>query len=142
MQLRALLDALYTVRRELQYRLTPLPAVFPALCEGQNAQVNAFFSDMGAQLCAAQTCTVGYACRHALRRTKGLQLSGRTRAALLQLFDALGKYDLDGNLQLLSVTAQQLEAELSQLQAAGRARCRTYAALGVCTGLAVAVILL
>lgn len=141
-QLRALIDALYTIRRELQYRLTPLPEVFAALSDGANVQIAALFASFSAQLRGAQTCTVGYAYRQALRKVRGLQISGQTHAALLVLFDSLGKYDLEGNLQLLSLTAEQLQAELRQTQAAAGARCKTYITLGVCTGLAAAVILL
>ena len=140
-QLRALIDALCAVRCELQTRMTPLPEAFAQL-PACDARVGAFFEALRSNLTAAQTCTVGYAYRQALRQTPGLQFSAPTRAALLVLFESLGKYDLDGNLQLLSMTAARLQTELAQLQTAGKARCKTYVTLGVCTGLAVAVILL
>ena len=54
----------------------------------------------------------------------------------------LGKYDLDGNLQALDLALGRLREEARQLQGSAAARCKTYVTLGVCTGLAVAVILI
>ena len=64
------------------------------------------------------------------------------RTALMSLFDTLGKYDLDGNLQALDLALGRLREEARQLQGSAAARCKTYVTLGVCTGLAVAVILI
>ena len=134
----AFIDAVLRIRHELQYRLTPLPDVFLALQESREAAVAAFFSGLAGSLSAADTCTVGYACRQALRRTDGLCIPTGVRTALMSLFDTLGKYNLDGNLQALG----RLREEARQLQGSAAARCKTYVTLGVCTGLAVAVILI
>ena len=99
----AFIDAVLRIRHELQYRLTPLPDVFLALQESREAAVAAFFSGLAGSLSAADTCTVGYACRQALRRTEGLCIPAGVRTALMSLFDTLGKYDLDGNLQALDL---------------------------------------
>lgn len=68
--------------------------------------------------------------------------SRRVRTTLMSLFDTLGKYDLDGNLQALDLALGRLREEARQLQGSAAARCKTYVTLGVCTGLAVAVILI
>lgn len=138
----AFIDAVLRIRHELQYRLTPLPDVFLALQESREAAVAAFFSGLACSLSAADTCTVGYACRQALRRTEGLCIPTGVRTALMSLFDTLGKYDLDGNLQALDLALRRLREEARQLQGSAAARCKMYVTLGVCTGLAVAVILI
>lgn len=138
----ALLDALLRLRHELQYRLTPLPEAFELLGESANAPIGAFFSRLSESLSGAQPCSVGYACRQALRNTPGMYLSAGTQRTILSLFDTLGTYDLDGNLQLLDLALARERDELRTLQAGAAARCRTYVTLGICTGLAVAVILL
>lgn len=138
----AFIDAVLRIRHELQYRLTPLPDVFLALQESREAAVAAFFSGLAGSLSVADTCTVGYACRQALRRTEGLCIPAGVRTALMSLFDTLGKYDLDGNLQALDLALGRLREEARQLQGSATARCKTYVTLGVCTGLAVAVILI
>ena len=138
----ALIAALLRIRHELQYRLTPLPEIFAALGGSRNREIAEFFSRLAALLSSAQTCTVGYACRQALRRTEGLCIPAGVRTALMSLFDTLGKYDLDGNLQALDLALGRLREEARQLQGSAAARCKTYVTLGVCTGLAVAVILI
>ena len=138
----ALIDALLRIRHELQYRLTPLPDIFAALGSGRNRESADFFSRFAAGLSSARTCTVGYACRQALAQTRGLCLSGATRGTLLSLFDSLGKYDLEGSVQALDLALSRLREEAKTLQSGAAARCRTYLTLGICTGLAVAVILI
>ena len=93
----ALIDALLRIRHELQYRLTPLPETFAALSGSRNREIAEFFSRFAALLSSAQTYTVGYACRQALTRTRGLSLSAAARGTLLSLFDSLGRYDLEGS---------------------------------------------
>ena len=138
----ALIDALLRIRHELQYRLTPLPDVFLALQESREAAVAAFFSGLAGSLSAADTCTVGYACRQALAQTRGLSLSSAARGTILSLFDSLGRYDLEGSVQALDLALSRLREEVKALQNSAAARCRTYLTLGVCTGLAAAVILI
>ena len=136
----ALIDALLRIRHELQYRLTPLPEIFAALGGSRNREIAEFFSRLAALLSSAQTCTVGYACRQALAR--GLSLSSAARGTILSLFDSLGRYDLEGSVQALDLALSRLREEVKALQNSAAARCRTYLTLGVCTGLAAAVILI
>ena len=138
----ALIDALLRIRHELQYRLTPLPDVFAALGSCRNRELADFFSRLAAMLSSAQICTLGYACRQSLVQTRGLCLSGAARETLLSLFELLGRYDLDGSIQALDLALSRLREEARALQSGAAARCRTYLTLGVCTGLAAAVILI
>lgn len=138
----ALIDALLRIRHELQYRLTPLPEIFAALGGSRNREIAEFFSRLAALLSSAQTCTVGYACRQALAQTRGLSLSSAARGTILNLFDSLGRYDLEGSVQALDLALSRLREEVKALQNSAAARCRTYLTLGVCTGLAAAVILI
>ena len=138
----ALIDALLRIRHELQYRLTPLPEIFAALGGSRNREIAEFFSRLAALLSSAQTCTVGYACRQALAQTRGLSLSSAARGTILSLFDSLGRYDLEGSVQALDLALSRLREEAKALQNSAAARCRTYLTLGVCTGLAAAVILI
>ena len=141
-QLNALLAALETIKGEIEYRLTPLPEIFAALGGSRNREIAEFFSRLAALLSSAQTCTVGYACRQALAQTRGLSLSSAARGTILSLFDSLGRYDLEGSVQALDLALSRLREEVKALQNSAAARCRTYLTLGVCTGLAAAVILI
>ena len=108
----------------------------------RNREIAEFFSRLAALLSSAQTCTVGYACRQALAQTRGLSLSSAARGTILSLFDSLGRYDLEGSVQALDLALSRLREEVKALQNSAAARCRTYLTLGVCTGLAAAVILI
>ena len=138
----ALIDALLRIRHELQYRLTPLPDIFAMLSDSRSSEIGAFFSCFASELSNARTCTIGYACRRALSLTHGLCITRSARGTLMSLFESLGKYDLEGNIQVLDLALSRLREEARSLQAGAAARCRTYVTLGVCTGLAVAVILI
>ena len=135
-----------TVRRQQAQTLalieTPLPEIFAALGGSRNREIAEFFSRLAALLSSAQTCTVGYACRQALAQTRGLSLSSAARGTILSLFDSLGRYDLEGSVQALDLALSRLREEAKALQNSAAARCRTYLTLGVCTGLAAAVILI
>ena len=116
--------------------------IFAALGGSRNREIAEFFSRLAALLSSAQTCTVGYACRQALAQTQGLSLSSAARGTILSLFDSLGRYDLEGSVQALDLALSRLREEAKALQNSAAARCRTYLTLGVCTGLAAAVILI
>lgn len=138
----ALIDAVLRIRHELQCRLTPLPEIFCALQAGRETAISAFFTELSQTLAAGSGCTVSYACRRALTKTQGLCLPAAVRQTLLSLFDTLGLYDLEGNLQVLDLALTRLREQAAALRAEAPGRCRSFVTLGVCTGLAVAVVLL
>lgn len=137
-----LIDAVLRLRHELQCNLTPLPEAFALLAQGENREIAALFGSIAARVQCAEGCAVGFACRRALAKTSGLCLPQSAQQALVSLFDTLGRYDLEGNLQALDLALSRLREQARTLRDSVRARCRTYLTLGVCTGLAVAVVLL
>ena len=60
--------------------------------------------------------------------------------AVLELCSALGRYDLDGENRMLDLTAKRLQAALARCEAEKRPRAKCYAALGLCTGLALLIL--
>lgn len=87
----AFIDAVLRIRHELQYRLTPLPDVVPGSAGEPGSGSRGLFLRAGGSLSAADTCTVGYACRQALLADGGTLHPGRVRTALMSLFDTLGQ---------------------------------------------------
>ena len=63
-----------------------------------------------------------------------------TFLAVLELCSALGRYDLDGENRMLDLTASRLQAALARCEAEKRPRAKCYAALGLCTGLALLIL--
>ena len=101
---------------------------------------------IGLSLILAASGAVGAGLAGTVRRqqaqTRGLSLSSAARGTILSLFDSLGRYDLEGSVQALDLALSRLREEVKALQNSAAARCRTYLTLGVCTGLAAAVILI
>ena len=64
------------------------------------------------------------------------------RQTLLTLGASLGEFDLDGQSRALELALARLSSQLRRLEEGSSARRRSYATIGVCAGLAVAVILL
>ena len=138
----ALIDALLRIRHELQYRLTPLPELFAALGEGTEPVTAAFFRGCAAMMEADRALPPQLVLGRAMEQTTSLQWSARTRETVRNLAFSLGKFDLGGQVRAIELALERLRAELAEVQAGSRARCRSYETIGICAGLALAVILL
>ncbi len=126
-QLTALIEALTYLKSEMLYRRTPLPQALAKAAE---------------KLEESCMLSVHAAFRAALGMADGLVLSAQTRQALLSLSLSLGQLDLDGQERALELASERLSAQLRLLEQGRSARCRSYATIGICAGMALAVILL
>lgn len=137
-QLRAFLHMLEILKCELEYTLFPLPK----LC-----RVTAQRSD---RLCADFLKT--YAARldeGASRRTAAHKAYADSKSvlppdaaeAILELFGTLGRYDIIGEENLLDLTRARLKTALERGESEKRPMAKGYAILGVCTGVAIAILL-
>ena len=141
-QLNALLAALEAMKGEIEYRLTPLPELFAALGEGTEPVTAAFFRGCAAMMEADRALPPQLVLGRAMEQTTSLQWSARTRETVRNLAFSLGKFDLGGQVRAIELAQERLRAELAEVQAGSRARCRSYETIGICAGLALAVILL
>ena len=98
----------------------------------------AFFRCFAAQL--REPVSRDRAAAAALEAARGLQLPQDAVMAVLELCSALGRYDLDGENRMLDLTAKRLQAALARCEAEKRPRAKCYAALGLCTGLALLIL--
>ena len=140
--LHALLAALEAMKGEIEYRLTPLPELFAALGEGTEPVTAAFFRGCAAMMEADRALPPQLVLGRAMEQTTSLQWSARTRETVRNLAFSLGKFDLGGQVRAIELAQERLRAELAEVQAGSRARCRSYETIGICAGLALAVILL
>ena len=140
-QLRALQTALGQMKSETAYRMTPLPELLSQVGADTDGAVGALFSRCALEL-RRRTSTVQFAMQTALAHTPGLSLPQSARRALLALSGALGKFDVDGQCRAIDLARSRVDEALEDVELASRARCRSYRTLGMCTGLAIAVILL
>lgn len=141
-QLALLHQALGQMKSELLYRMTPLPELMQRLGADTGDALGQAFSCCAQQLRAHRTGTVQQAMQYALDTTPHLALTGAARRALLGLCVTLGRFDVEGQCRAVDLAASRVAAELEQMEQGRAARCRSYRTLGICAGLAVAVILL
>lgn len=141
-QLGALLSALAYMKNEISYRLTPLPELFYLLGKSSPAPIGSLFSSCAQALMQNPSASVQGVVRSALSQTPQLAITQQTRQTLLELALSLGKFDAAGAASALELAQTRLRQELMVLDSHRRERCRSYQTIGVCAGLALAVILL
>ena len=140
-QVRLLRDfgsALEILKCELNYTLSPLPALCRVTAKRTSGPVSAFFTAY------AQSVEKGVprsrAAAAAMEGTKGLTLPNDAKMALLELFGALGRYDLDGENRLLTATEHRLRSAAERFDTEKRPLAKGYAILGLCAGVALVIL--
>ena len=140
-QLEGLLWALDFMQAELSARLTPLQ-LFSALSACRQKDVALFFEAAGRALSVPSGCTVPVSFKRGFQASPGLSPGQEAVQTLYGLSTALGRFDLESQLAAIERAKGSITSVLLQLQAQKRARCRSYETIGICAGLALAVILL
>lgn len=142
-QLSAMEDAFEYLKSEIVYRRTPLPQAFELLAEASSEPaVRAFFDRCANQLAQIPNESVQVAFRIAWNQTHDLALPAAAQQTILMLGTSLGQFDLEGQERAITLALERLKTLLGRLDQKKSARCRSYATIGICAGLAVAVILL
>jgi len=138
--LRQLCRAVEYMECELQHRHTPLPQLCrnASVClSGVMANIFSALADeleMGDYIDAAACMEAVLQTHHAL--TPGLL------GSLRELGQNLGRFDLNGQLRSLRQTAEDCRKGMNELADHRENRLRSYETLGLCTGAALAVLLI
>lgn len=140
-QLEGLIWALDFMKSEMSARLTPLPQLFSMLGACREKSVAAFFTEAGRALSAPPGCTVPVSFKRGAQNASALCVPGECMQSLYALSMSLGRFELESQLAAIERAKAEMTAALLRLQAEKRARCRSYETIGVCAGLALAVIL-
>lgn len=135
-----LLAALEQMKSEMEYRKTPLPELMRVLAVSARGGLADFFGCLSDDLHLRQEGSVYAIVRKNLAATPAGVFSPQVRHILLNLGSGLGKYDLPGQLRAVDLAMDRLRSLLEQCQAEQRSRIRSYCTLGVCAGLAIAII--
>ena len=141
-QLDALSWALETMAGEMSARLTPLPEIFLLLGSGAQKDVSLFFKTAAMALTTPPGCTVPVAFKRGFAAAMNFRPGEQAVQALYALSAGLGRFTLERQLAAIEQAKTAVTMELLSLQAQKQARCRSYGTIGVCAGLALAVILL
>lgn len=137
--LKQLLSALEMMRLELSCRVTPLPELCRIGGERTGREIREYFNTL-ADLLGSQVAPDAYQCAR-LALTKCPQLPAAAAQVLTQLSLGLGQFDYDGQLQGLQKTCELCDSELHRTLADCDGKVRTYQTLGICAGMALAVLL-
>ena len=130
--------ALEILKCELNYTMTPLPALCRATAKRTSGTVSAFLTSYADAL--ERGIPRSRAAAAAMDGTKGLTLPGDAEMALLELFGTLGRYDLDGENRLLAATSHRLKTASERFEAEKRPLAKGYAVLGLCAGVALVIL--
>lgn len=135
-----LLRILRSMEAELQYRLTPLPDLCRMAAEESKGVLHKVFMNLYRELNSQKLPDAGSCMSAALFTAE--ELPPRVRRLLSQLGYTLGRFDLDGQLQGLCGVRKRCENSLDSIRKNRDERLRSYQTLGICAGLALAIILI
>lgn len=139
MLLGQLIGALELMLCELQYHLTPLPELCRIGAEGAGGCVGQVLSELEQELQRQISPDAALCMQAALTRVRGIPAS--VRNDLARLGDSLGRFDLQGQLRGLETVIGQCRSDLAKLTVDRDARLRSYQTLGLCAGVALAIVL-
>ena len=134
----SLIRALELMSTELRYRLTPLPGLCRTSGTSVGGAVGRVFRDLADELERRSSPDALSCMRAVLGRSK--IPPGPARLLLAQLGGSLGTYDLDGQEKGLDRIRKLCKAELDEYRLHYRERTRCYKTLGLCAGIAMAII--
>lgn len=136
--LRNLIMILDHMECELQYRLPPLPELCRQVSMEDDSLVHKAFLYLAEELDSQVSPDVCRCMTAALEKNKELPL--KTNKAMLMLGHSLGRFDLDGQLKGIDFVRQQCRIDLEKLSLNKDSRLRGYRTLGICAGIAVAIL--
>lgn len=136
--LRQLLDSLQVLKNEIALCGTPLPQAFALMAVSAEGELERIFSDVAKDMDQHRWVTPYASFQAAMETVSEEEIS----PILLSLARKLGKYDIDAQLQGIEMARCQTEELLQQLERERHVKSRTYETLGICAGLAVAILLI
>ncbi len=137
---RQLVAALEQMKNEIAYRRTALPELMRILSVGRDGPVGELFGRMADELALRQAASVYAIMRRCLGQSPAFPPP--LRRVLLELAGGLGQYDLDGQTRAIDLALSETRALLVQYEADQRAHARSCWTLGLCAGLAIAILAL
>jgi stage III sporulation protein AB len=125
---------------ELQFRLTPLPELCRMAGQESSGQVGKVLVSLGMELDSGLDSEVSPALERVL--TDFPDLPVRTRSNLNLLGSSLGRFDLEGQKLGLDSVRTACRRDLEELNRNRENRLRSYQTLALCTGAALAILLI
>ncbi len=137
-QLSQMLGAIEIIKCELNYTMRPLPQLCRHTAKRLSGAVSEFFLSYANYL--EQGLPRTKATEYALEKTRRLTLPPDAVMAVLELCGTIGRYDLDGENRVLQLSGQRLRSALERFESEKRPMAKSYAVLGITTGLALVIL--
>lgn len=138
--LRQLISALDYMFCELQYSVSPLPQICGKIANEFRAPLGQVFGALSRELESCPGPSAASCMEKAMEKSG--KIPGLTQSYLKELGFSLGKFDLAGQLSALDTLRTKCRSELERLMSQRSNRIRNYQTLGLCTGAALAIILI
>ena len=138
--LKELLEVMEFMTSELKYRMTSLPELIGRASVHTSGALWQMFSALDRELTAQIAPNAESCLKIALEKTEGIPvLTGRI---LRMLGRNLGKFDLTGQISGINFVKDACRENLARIARDKKERLRSYRTLGVCAGIALAILLL
>lgn len=138
--LKGILRAVSFMESELRYNLKPLPVLCAETAGISKGSIREIFENLSKEL-ESQLLPDAASCM-ASAIEKSHDIPGRARQLLHQMGQTLGRFDLTGQLNELEQLFASCEKELNICTQGQENRLKGYRTLGLCTGAALAILLL
>lgn len=138
--LRELLETIGFMISELQYKMTPLPELMHRAGAYTSGELKQVLTAIGDELSNQVAPNAESCVRSALERCQGLPVL--TGNILRFMGRSLGKFDLIGQIDGLNLVKEACKENLQKLSKDRKERLRSYRTLGVCAGVALAILLI
>lgn len=135
-----LVRLLETMQSELEYRLTPLPQICANALKAESGCLQQIFTSLSQEL-ESQIAPDAASCMQAALFSVR-EIPSSVRKALVMLGNSLGKFDLNGQINEISVVRQYCLTHLEQMRDNQDVRLRNYQTLGLCIGAGLAILFL
>lgn len=138
--LQQLKRSLEMMRCEVSYTLTPAAKICEILCAGSEGEVRRFYRRLAEIYKGSYPTKEDWA--RELTASTLHSLPQQTADAMAELVSSFGRFGAEEQLRLIDVTLRKTEDELLRLDSQKQQRCKCYEMLGICTGLAAAILVL
>ena len=135
-QLREFYNALEILKCEMNYSLAELPKLCKLTAKRSGRTASQFLLDYADALDAGLPRT-----KAAQRAAEKVNLPPDACMTLLELFGALGRYELAGENSLIQLSQHRLKASLERCEQEKKPLAKAYATLGLCTGIALVILM-
>ena len=138
--LRELLEVMEYMISELQYQLTPLPELMHRATDYTSGVLKQVFTTLCNELSGQAAPNAESCVRCTLEKHRTLPVL--TGNILRFMGRSLGKFDLSGQINGLTLVKEACKENLQKLSKDRSERLRSYRTLGLCAGIALAILLI